>query len=843
MASSNDLASALAEVLGGGVVPRSELVGLLAAAGHRWSAAEIDNELEFDTRFVELAGGYGCIPAITEGVAFTVWVDEEGAAEDFVVIYPNLEAIGWWFVSGPVKATRPDGTSIGFIEADGLLIGGADTDVVVGPPGWLDEFADSWIAVRVRGGAVEIEPLSAMPLADPARAEIVRAAFDEVADVYSYCPVGSDEPTDVGRADPSTLILEAILRDPDAFQGAPLPETDDLLAAAGLRLDWRWVVPAELDVEIVGNSQTERQMMARWGTDTESVRRAQVVLGAMRMHKQGDPDAFGATPDERLASPALFAALIQSEPVTRVIGYTCSGSSSSDALGFAEAIAAAFDGDQRVWGPSWFVAHCHLGLGNVDAAAEILDRLPVVDSIAVVLDRALVAAERSQAREAHRLLLSAERLAEDLADVSSLTFHYTRIIENLIDEVEMWATNSPRASAGRNDRCPCGSGRKYKACHIGRELHPIEQRGAWLYEKMQRFVRATDPFQIQDLAAIMAEEMGSRETPRWLAEGPMVVDLILHEHNFEQRFLEVRAVTLPADEVLLAQQWELTDRSVFEVESVRSGHLSLRNLATGDLIEVSNVTDGPATTPGTIVVGRPLPLGDTHRAFSGFMALPPSLVNEALSLIGSGAIEDLMVLLGSIHRRPRIANTDGHDMVLVDLRWIVPEDARVAEAFAQAGFTGDDAGWSLVRDTAGQADSIVASLSIESDQLMGSVNSIERAEELIELIAEVLPGTVLVDTEVTEIDDVDDDGPVSPIDPDGLMDDPELRAMVEAHMANYETEWLDTSIPALDGQTPREAAADPIGREGLIRLLATFPELKHGAVGMSPQRLRTALGL
>ena len=76
-----------------------------------------------------------------------------------------------------------------------------------------------------------------------------------------------------------------------------------------------------------------------------------------------------------------------------------------------------------------------------------------------------------------------------------------------------------------------------------------------------------------------------------------------------------------------------------------------------------------------------------------------------------------------------------------------------------------------------------------------------------------------------------------------MLANPEVRAMLEAHMANYETEWLDSTIPALGGRTPREAAADPIAREDLIRLLASFPEVGEGGVGMSPARLRDALGL
>jgi hypothetical protein len=64
-----------------------------------------------------------------------------------------------------------------------------------------------------------------------------------------------------------------------------------------------------------------------------------------------------------------------------------------------------------------------------------------------------------------------------------------------------------------------------------------------------------------------------------------------------------------------------------------------------------------------------------------------------------------------------------------------------------------------------------------------------------------------------------------------------LEQVVLAH----ERAWLDESIPALAGATPREAAADPTRRPDLIRLLATFGPAVPGA--MDADRLRAELGL
>ena len=46
-----------------------------------------------------------------------------------------------------------------------------------------------------------------------------------------------------------------------------------------------------------------------------------------------------------------------------------------------------------------------------------------------------------------------------------------------------------RTDVGRNEPCWCGSGKKYKRCHLGRSSFDLAARREWLYEKVAGWVR------------------------------------------------------------------------------------------------------------------------------------------------------------------------------------------------------------------------------------------------------------------------------------------------------------------------------------------------------------------
>ena len=148
-----------------------------------------------------------------------------------------------------------------------------------------------------------------------------------------------------------------------------------------------------------------------------------------------------------------------------------------------------------------------------------------------------------------------------------------------------------------------------------------------------------------------------------------------------------------------------------------------------------------------------------------------------------------------------------------------------------------------MRNSKNQDNTVIAGVGLDGDELTVEVNSAERAAELQALVAAALPDAELVDVDARPFE-VPADGPARP--PTGGIDvnDPAIRAVLADHIAGMERRWLDESIPALGGRTPREAADDPIGREELTRLLASFPVPADDAIGaMNPDRLRATLGL
>jgi hypothetical protein len=74
----------------------------------------------------------------------------------------------------------------------------------------------------------------------------------------------------------------------------------------------------------------------------------------------------------------------------------------------------------------------------------------------------------------------------------------------------------------------------------------------------------------------------------------------------------------------------------------------------------------------------------------------------------------------------------------------------------------------------------------------------------------------------------------------------EVLEAMRTFVLEKEAEWLDSSIPALSGLTPRQAAKDPTRREDLVALLNEFDhrdEKKPGLFTFDVARLREALDL
>src|SRR5262249_28847317 len=221
---------------------------------------------------------------------------------------------------------------------------------------------------------------------------------------------------------------------------------------------------------------------------------------------------------------------------------------------------------------------------------------------------------------------------------------------------------APRPGIGRNDPCWCGSGRKYKKCHLHNERVPLEERALWLCCKAVTFVTA-DPWrevliEAGRLRAQYEDDLGSLAGKM---TDPLVTDLVLFEGGAFAEFLVTRGGLLPDDERLLAEQWLLIDRSVYEVEDVRTdADLTMRDVRTGDSYRVRDRTVLPSPQKGDLGCARVVPVGDMRQFFDSLEPVALHARDELIALLDSRP--DPMLLIDFPPRRfapAEISNSEG----------------------------------------------------------------------------------------------------------------------------------------------------------------------------------------
>jgi hypothetical protein len=143
----------------------------------------------------------------------------------------------------------------------------------------------------------------------------------------------------------------------------------------------------------------------------------------------------------------------------------------------------------------------------------------------------------------------------------------------LLDRLRQPAPGAERAS--RNQPCPCGSGRKYKACCRVKDLdggvHPLPHRAPVLYAMLATYARRGPNRKVADRMAACA--IGAPHAAM------LALDLAIFDGGAAQRFLAVRGHLLRDDERDLLGEWLAEPVDMYEVSSVKRGsELSLRSL-------------------------------------------------------------------------------------------------------------------------------------------------------------------------------------------------------------------------------------------------------------------------
>ena len=434
--------------------------------------------------------------------------------------------------------------------------------------------------------------------------------------------------------------------------------------------------------------------------------------------------------------------------------------------------------------------------------------------------------------------------------------------------------------SGRNDPCPCGSGRKYKKCHLASEeaTRAAEQSGVksplhdldnGLVEKILPFITSRFPDDPPPAHQVpwFSLEYGFPFLMTWLAyvapvRGRAPVDW----------FIEWRGWSLTPGEREWLEAQKRAWLSAWEVIEVREGSgLLLRDLLTGTERFVHEVTASRSATTRVVILARvadiagvsllasmhpqPLPprnADEVIQAMSGIVGSKRPVPIEALRIYKT-ALSLVTEWEEAIERltawQPKFENEDGDAILLTTDRFhFDPEQRDKVESRIRriAGMTsGNEPGVYALMPGRKKTKTVVAMVRIGDGQLLLETNSEQRAYLMTALLYEKC-GDLIRGGFSTHEDPLSEarDRELEPVR--DRESTPESAEIVREYKNQYYREWLSIRVPYLDDKTPRQAARSKAGRERLTVLLrdmeyreSRLPEPERFDVG----ELRKALKL
>jgi tetratricopeptide (TPR) repeat protein len=489
------------------------------------------------------------------------------------------------------------------VDAGAILTvpGGQWTMSWLGPPGWLAPFpVGALLAVRFDADDVlTIEQLPERPDLDP----VLRDAFRRVVETEVAEP---GLPLDAAEA-----VLATLVDHPDAFR-TPQPPLRELCDAAGLIRRGDEIGDSEgLWLQASALRRIER-VQAR--ADDEIVgRQALLVLDLL------DALTLAAdTVDEDELDDALDA--LTDPEVFDLVSAEIMRADADPAPTEATFLPLVLRGRRRERAAAHTLASLHAERAGDLAAAE------------QHLEAAL------EADPEH--LVAVDRLAwylSDRGDAARAIRLWSRVSNPRLDRLVtmLRALIRPERAVGRNEPCWCGSGRKYKQCHLGEpDGLPLADRVGWLAAKAELYVERQGLEvwdDIEDLAFVLTG--GDSERLATIAQEPLLLDLVLTEGRRFEDFLDERGELLPEDEAALAASWLAVPRSVYEVLEVDPGvGLVLREVASGERLEVPERSPRGWARRGRFVCTRAVPDGQGFQLVGAAVEVPADEVSQVLEL-------------------------------------------------------------------------------------------------------------------------------------------------------------------------------------------------------------------
>lgn len=638
-----------------GPMPPDDLINALAEEGIDLGADAPGEELnavldQGDDVVVLLADGrLAWLPGLLEGCIFTHRVSELEIEHDLLEIGPDLTPVSMLTESTMYRTLR-DGSPIVAVaphfDPDLMDERGVPTSLVAAaevwllPPGHLAGLgvaAGDVVGVRITDAGFEIIAVEHVHKSTAAAAIAARLG---------------ERPDDPEKIATSVWMLRHT--HPDAFR-EPLAPLGELLTTIGLVVEDQWVAPAGFSFDLWRASSRVGALMTGHDLDLDEAAAVWTALTLLERVRDAMETVFADSDEADWDDTSLSADLLQraraaanvldaddddasfmdtrdaldflQEPI--VVESFLSEASST--VGFSALSLALFTQVVERVAPRaarpallWLRGRAHEHVGELELAEQSFRSAEALDPSwpLTLLSLARLASDRGEAERGLALL----RRAGALPDAP---------LVRLLEAVQP----IPHPIPARNDPCWCGSGRKYKQCHLHREQLPLEDRAAWLYQKaVTDLLAGPSAAHLMDVAYWRSENWDDPDALERARSDDLSIDVVLFEGGAFQDFLTLRGPLLPDDEAVMAQQWLEVERSVYEVMEVVFGEsITLRDVRTSGILLVRapsvSTTASVSVQEGDLYCTRVVPTGDSMQIVGGVEPVSPPDLDAVVALL------------------------------------------------------------------------------------------------------------------------------------------------------------------------------------------------------------------
>ncbi|WCO66204.1 SEC-C metal-binding domain-containing protein [Iamia majanohamensis] len=416
-----------------------------------------------------------------------------------------------------------------------------------------------------------------------------------------------------GDGDPWVLdLVEALLvllaDAPEVLDGLRRP-LREVLDEAGMAYGGGFVAAPGVEAHRLRLFQVGADVLGGHWADPDLLDQAEAVGTTwMLLMGAGDEDL-----PERARALAVAAALAEPEvPIALARNIRGLGDDGDDDL--LDRVAAAAAAVPDAPGPAQLWAEVAVRGGRADE---------VVDPLAA----ALADADPEDWADAIELLGHLRAVAGDLDGAARALGRIG--LDDSVGFLGRWrAPTSPRV--GRNDPCPCGSGRKYKQCCLGRPVQvALAERAELVWWKARTWALRTQGLSLPWSDVLDESEDGDADA--------LVLDLALVADECLAAFTVELGSLLPADEADLVERWLERPHRLWEVgPAAEDGTVPLTDL-TGPADASAVTVVAPPTLPlavGEVVLALVVPTGDGPEQVLGqVVRVPPSARDDLLGLL------------------------------------------------------------------------------------------------------------------------------------------------------------------------------------------------------------------